>query len=244
VKAVILAAGRGKRLRPLTDTTPKPLISIGGKPILEWILRGLRKAGIQEVAVVTGHLNEQLEQHFGCGTQLDMRISYFSQTVQDGTARAVIPTEGFIGSDPFFLGYGDVFVPLNNFTGMISVYNKKPAQSLLGVWEVDDPSFGGAVKVSDGFLRDIVEKPEPGTAPSNFINAGLMLLRPDILEHIHKIKPSARGEYELTDALVSFARSFPVKIYPLRGYWSDIGTHEKLKQTDRWIRLFSSENQN
>lgn len=236
MKAVLLAAGRGKRLQPLTDDRPKPLIEVGGRPILEWILMGMKQAGIREIAVITGHLGERLKAYFGSGKSLDMQLAFYPQEIQDGTARAVLPAESFLDDAPFLLGYGDIIVPPDTYTKMIAMHRIHPQDSVLAAREVDDPSSCGALAVRNGKLVDIVEKPAPGKAPGNLINAGIMILQPEILDHIRKVPPSPRGEYELTDALVSLARHTDVWIYPIPEFWSDIGTVEKLVETDRWLR--------
>ena len=236
MKAVLLAAGIGKRLKPLTDHTPKPLIPLCGKPILEWILSSLKQAGVTGVAIITGHLAEKLETYFGTGSGYGLEIAYFRQEIRDGTARAVLPARDFIGNAPFFLGYGDIFVAVENYTHLFQLHHEHPVDSVLSGWEIADPSQCGALKTADGKLLDIVEKPAPGTAPSNLINAGMMILQPQIFHYIDQVKPSPRGEYELTDALVMLSRSSVVHVLELTRFWSDIGTKEKLLETAEWIQ--------
>ena len=236
MKAVLLAAGRGKRLRPLTDHTPKPLISIGGKPILEWIIEGLKQEGITDFAIIIGHLGETLKSHFQTNPIPGVTVSFFEQAVRDGTARAVLPARDFVGSNPFFLGYGDIFIAPENYGTLIRKFKSNPSEGVLGVRHVADPSSGGAVLVQDDRLLDLVEKPDSGNAPSNLINAGIMMMPPEIMAHIEQVQPSKRGEYELTDALLSLARSTGVRICRITRFWSDVGTPEKLREADTWIQ--------
>lgn len=235
MKGVLLAAGIGKRLKPLTDHIPKPLIPVHGTPILEWIIRGLRDAGVTELAIITGHLAVHLETFFGDGSDLGVALSYHRQEVRNGTGYAVLPAESMLRNAPFFLGYGDILVGPGNYQALMNCFNAHSGDSVLSAWRVDDPSSCGALGITDGRLTDLVEKPAPGTAPSNLINAGLMILQPSIFDDIHALKPSPRGEYELTDALLSLARRTNVWVHELTGFWSDVGTHEKLAEAEAWF---------
>ncbi len=235
MKGVLLAAGIGKRLRPITDHIPKPLIPVGGTPILEWIIRGLRHAGVTELAIITGHLAEQLESHFGTGSALDVALTYHRQEIRNGTGYAVLPAEAMLRDAPFFLGYGDILVDPINYRTLIETFRAHPGDSVLSAWRVEDPSSCGALGIRHGKLVDLVEKPAPGQAPSNLINAGLMVLQPGIFDEIHAIRPSPRGEYELTDALLALAHRTNVWVHELSGFWSDVGTHEKLAEAESWF---------
>ncbi len=236
MKGVLLAAGRGKRLRPLTDSIPKPLIELSGHPILEWALTGLRDAGIDDIAIITGYRGDQIRDYFQNGSRWNLSLHYFVQKEQSGTANAVLPAADFLNDEPFFLGYGDIFVPPQNYLKMHDIFQQSAQDSILAVRAVDDPSAAGVVLIENGCLSGIIEKPAPGTAPGNLINAGLMILQPEIFQHIRHVTPSVRGEYELTDALVGLAQKSAVHIYRITDYWSDIGTLNKLETATDWIK--------
>src|SRR5581483_467266 len=110
MKAIILAAGKGTRMRELTNELPKPMLKVHGKPILERILEGIAAAGVREVFIVTGYKAEVIEKYFGDGAKWNLRIAYGRQTVQDGTGKAPELAREFIGASPFFLSYGDILV--------------------------------------------------------------------------------------------------------------------------------------
>jgi UDP-N-acetylglucosamine diphosphorylase / glucose-1-phosphate thymidylyltransferase / UDP-N-acetylgalactosamine diphosphorylase / glucosamine-1-phosphate N-acetyltransferase / galactosamine-1-phosphate N-acetyltransferase len=236
MKGILLAAGKGARLRPLTDHTPKPLLPVGGKPILQWIIEGLEKSGIRDLAIVVGHLSEQIIRYFNEGSQFNVRIRYFHQTVMDGTARAVLPAADFILNEPFFLGYGDVLVDPSDYETFFRVHRTCRQDSLVAGWASETPWTGGVLVQQNGRLVDLVEKPHPGTEPGNIINAGLMVLQPEIFNHLRQVKPSVRGEFELTDALLSLAGCSIVRVHTLESFWSDIGTFDKLAETDRYFQ--------
>ncbi|MGB3975632.1 MAG: sugar phosphate nucleotidyltransferase [bacterium] len=236
MKGILLAAGRGVRLSPLTDYNPKPLLRVGGKPILQRIIEGLQICGVGDLAIVVSHLADQIIEYFGDGARFNVNIHYFHQKIVDGTARAVLPAADFIQNEPFFLGYGDVLVDLQDYRAFFQAYQNALSDSLLAAWASDTPWTGGVLVIQNERLVDLVEKPAKGTEPGNLINAGLMVLQPEVFDHIRQVKPSPRGEYELTDALLSLARSSTVRIHQLKTFWSDIGTFDKLRQADRYFQ--------
>ncbi len=236
MKGILLAAGRGVRLSPLTDHTPKPLLPVGGKPILQRIIEGLEINEVRDLAIIVGHLADQIIEYFGDGARFNVNIHYFHQKIVDGTARAVLPAADFIQNEPFFLGYGDVLVDRQDYQAFFQAYQNALSDSLLAAWASDTPWIGGVLVIQNERLVDLVEKPAKGTEPGNLINAGLMVLQPEIFDHIRQVKPSPRGEYELTDALLSLARRSTVRIHQLKTFWSDIGTFDKLRQADRYFQ--------
>jgi NDP-sugar pyrophosphorylase family protein len=123
VKAIILAAGKGTRMRELTNEVPKPMLKVHGKPILEHILEGLAAAGVREIFIVTGFKAEVIENYFGDGAKLNLRIAYGRQLVQDGTGKAPELAKDFIGASPFFLSYGDILVDPSTYQNMVHRYN-------------------------------------------------------------------------------------------------------------------------
>src|SRR3954462_2549836 len=119
MKAVILAAGKGTRMRELTNELPKPMLKVQGKPVLEHILEGLLSAGIREIFIVTGFRAEVIENHFGDGSKWGVRMAYGRQMVQDGTGKAPELAKEFIGDSPFLLTYGDILVPPDTYQQMV-----------------------------------------------------------------------------------------------------------------------------
>jgi dTDP-glucose pyrophosphorylase len=227
-KAVILAAGRGTRMRELTNDLPKPMIEVRSKPVLQHILEGLRDAGLRRVLIVVGYHAEAVRIFFGNGRQHDLDIEYTTQTVQDGTGRVVNLARNFTGNSPFILSYGDILISPPNYKRVVDLPNE--LEAIITVIRGEDVSKGGAVFVNEQMeLVDLREKPKPGEPRSPWYNAGLYAFRPSIFEFIAKLKPSPRGEYELTDAIRDLAHSGKkVKALELKGEWADVRDPEIL----------------
>jgi NDP-sugar pyrophosphorylase family protein len=228
-KAVILAAGRGTRMRELTDDLPKPMIPVHGRPILLHILEGLKAAGVTQFLLVVGYRENVVRAFFGDGTSFGVQVQYVTQVVQDGTGRVVELAREFAGSDPFVLSYGDILVDPANYKRLIQL---GAAEAVLSVKLNEDVSKGGAVFVNERFeLTDLREKPRPGEPTSPWYNAGVYTFRPSIFEHTARLEKSPRGEYELTDAIRTLAQSGNVvQAFELQGDWADVRDPEVLAQ--------------
>lgn len=227
-KAVILAAGRGTRMRELTAQLPKPMIEVRGKPVLRHIVEGLRDAGIAELLLVVGYRADAVRDFFGDGSLYNTAIHYKTQTVQDGTGRVVELAQDFVDNRPFILAYGDILVDRGNYKRMVDL--PADVEAILTVTRGEDVSKGGAVFLDDEMnLIDLREKPKPGEPTSPWYNAGLYAFRPSIFDFTAKLKPSPRGEYELTDAIRDLAQSGKkVKALELTGEWADVRDPEIL----------------
>ena len=239
-RAVILAAGRGTRMRELTADLPKPMIEVRGKPVLRHIVEGLRDAGIRHCLAVVGYRAEAVQDFFADGSRYNVAIQYKTQTVQDGTGRVVELARDFVADRPFILAYGDILVDPANYKRLVDLPDD--VEAFLTVTRGEDVSKGGAVFLDDKMhLVDICEKVQPvagiGDAGSRdhrsrlqpFYNAGLYAFRPSIFDFTAKLKPSPRGEYELTDAIRDLAQSGnKVKALELTGEWADVRDPETL----------------
>ena len=229
-KAVILAAGRGTRMRELTADLPKPMIQVRGKPVLQHIVEGLRNAGVRRFLIVVGYRAEVVRNSFGDGSRFKVDIEYVTQVTQDGTGRVVDLAKNFAANSPFVLAYGDILVDPANYERVVDLADD--LEALISVTRGEDVSKGGAVFVNDRReLVDLREKSKPGEATSPWYNAGLYAFRPSIFDFIAKLKPSPRGEYELTDAIRELAQSGKkVKALELTGEWADVRDPETLAQ--------------
>lgn len=226
---MILAAGLGTRLRPLTLTCPKAMLPIGGRPLLEHTLHLLRHHGIRDVVINLHHLPEQIVAHLGDGRPWGMRITYSFEAELLGTAGAVKKVEGHFSS-PFVVIYGDVFTDLD-LTAMFRTHRVKQGVATLGVYAVDDPWLRGIVEVdATGRITRLVEKPAPEEAFSNLANAGVYILEPQVLDHIPPHTPYDFAR-DLFPALL--ARGFRLYAHPVSGYLVDIGAPEKYRQAQR-----------
>jgi bifunctional UDP-N-acetylglucosamine pyrophosphorylase/glucosamine-1-phosphate N-acetyltransferase len=231
LKAVLLAAGKGSRLEPLTESRPKHLLPVGGRPLLEWMLRGLAGIGIEEVLVVTHHMEEQIKDRFQDGGDLGLELSYIRQVSMDGTAGAFKVAEEFTGSEEFIGIYGDLYVSEENFGRLISSHTY--GQLTMGVVYVDNPSQMGVVELNGNRIMSLVEKSE--NPPSNIANAALYVFPPRIFEYISKTGLSSRGELEITDSIqMMIDDGEPVLAAELdREGWLDVGRPWDLLEANR-----------
>ncbi len=189
--AVILAAGKGERLRPFTETRPKPMMPVLGKPQLVWTLETLEKAEIKKVIIVIGWLGEKIKNEIG--NQFGkIKIEYVWQKEQKGTGHALLVAEDMV-SNEFLVLMGDDFYSCED---ILSLTNENGNAILVS--EVENPENFGVV-VGKNKLEDIIEKPK--NPPTNLVNTGAYKVDEGIFEILKKIKPSSRGEIELTDAI-------------------------------------------
>jgi len=232
-KAVVLAAGRGTRMRELTDDLPKPMIEVRGKPVLQHIVEGLRDAGVRKFLLIVGYHAETVRNFFGNGQRHNVDIEYVTQTVQDGTGRVVNLARDFVSDSPFILSYGDILISPANYNRVVDL--RDDCEAIITVTRGEDVSKGGAVFVNEQMeLVDLREKSKPGEATSPWYNAGLYVFRPSIFDFIAKLEPSPRGEYELTDAIRDLAYSRKtVKVLELTGEWADVRDPEILARLNQ-----------
>ena len=208
MKAVILAAGKGKRMGDLTASLPKPMVEVEGKPVLQHIIEGLRdEAGIRDFFIIIGWCGHVISDYFGDGSQWGVRISYGEQKVQDGTGKAPEVAQDWIGLDRFLLTYGDILLRQPSDYALLVESFKE--DGVIALKDGQDLTKGGAVVLDDvGFMIDLVEKGAGSEIPRNaFYNAGIYLLSPQIFEYTAQLEKSPRGEYEFTDALKASVRA-------------------------------------
>jgi dTDP-glucose pyrophosphorylase len=232
-KAVLLAAGRGTRMRELTNELPKPMMAVRGKPILQHIIEGLSGAGVSQFLIIVGYRAEVVRHHFADGRSLGVAISYATQVVQDGTGKVMALGRDFTGLDPFVLHYGDILVDPQNYSRLTRLESE--TEAIISVRQNEDVSKGGAVFLNEHFeLLDLREKPLPNEPSSPWYNAGIYAFRPSIYEFIARLQPSSRGEFELTDAIRDLALSGKkVQALELTGAWADVRDPEILAQLNR-----------
>ena len=229
-KAVLLAAGKGTRMKELTNDIPKPMLAVNGRPILQHIVEGLAAAGVTHFLIVVGYRADVVREFFGDGSAFGVRVEYVTQTVQDGTGRVVELARDFAGADAFVLSYGDILVSPENYLRLVAPAS---AEALVSVkHNPGEIAKGGAVFVNKRFeLTDLREKPQPGEPTSPWYNAGVYTFRPSIFEFTARLEKSPRGEYELTDAIRALAQSGRlVQVVELSGTWADVRDPEVLAE--------------
>ncbi len=231
----------------LTATTPKPLLALHGRPIIEHILGGLHDAGITDAVIVTGYRGEQIETHLGDGAGVGVRLSYRRQDMAEdaarGTARALLLARDALGEQPFVLTWGDVVIDPSDYGALLAEFRRTPCDVLLTLNEVDDPWRGAAVYVDDHWrVTRLIEKPPRGTSRTRWNNAGVFVFTARIFPYLARLQPSTRGEYELPQAIAAMiADGCLVRALPLQGFWSDLGTPEDLAAAEHApvARVFS-----
>jgi UDP-N-acetylglucosamine diphosphorylase/glucosamine-1-phosphate N-acetyltransferase len=223
MKAVILVAGKGERLRPLTDTRPKPLLPVAGKPLVEWLLVEAARAGARDILLVTHHLEEKIKEELGDGSRLGLRITYVRQEKFLGTADAFRTAEEFVGGDEFIGVYGDAYLEPGTIRKIVRSHVE--GDTTMTAMPVEAPSEYGVVEADAGRVKAVVEKPKPGSEPSNLANAGIYIFPPTIFEYIRRTGLSPRKEYEITDTLgLMLGDGLKVNLHRLgEGEWLDIG---------------------
>ena len=225
MKAVILAAGQGVRLWPLTETRPKHLIPVGGRPIISYVIESLRKNGFSDILVIVGYRREAIQAYLGDGSRFGISVKYAVQPHIAGTADAIRQAEGYVGSEPFLAVYGDQLIFPESIKKVLAVHETYRHNTVMALATVDEPEYYGVVSIEGSRVKSIVEKPEMRNVAGNLVNAGLYVLGPQIFSAISETRKSRRGEFEITDALQLLIKDgSEVKAAIIeRESWIDIG---------------------
>jgi UDP-N-acetylglucosamine diphosphorylase / glucose-1-phosphate thymidylyltransferase / UDP-N-acetylgalactosamine diphosphorylase / glucosamine-1-phosphate N-acetyltransferase / galactosamine-1-phosphate N-acetyltransferase len=237
MKAVLLAAGEGVRLMPITATRPKHLIKVGGKPILQFCLEAVKKAGVEEAIIVTHYMGESIRSYFGDGEKLGLKITYVEQKETLGTGNAAETTEPYIDGDNFVLIYGDLLFGQDTVKQVLSYFEKGKTAAVMGVVPVDRPENYGIIEQgADGKVKRIFEKPSAGKNLSNLANAGIYVFSKEVFDTIKKTKTSIRGEWELTDGinLLAEERKTVLTAQLNKDDWFDVGRPWDLLDANIW----------
>jgi UDP-N-acetylglucosamine diphosphorylase / glucose-1-phosphate thymidylyltransferase / UDP-N-acetylgalactosamine diphosphorylase / glucosamine-1-phosphate N-acetyltransferase / galactosamine-1-phosphate N-acetyltransferase len=236
MKAVLLAAGEGVRLLPITATRPKHLIRVGGKPILEHCLDALKANGITEALVVTHYMGDKIRDYFGNGEKFGFKLEYVEQKKVLGTGNAASLAESFVSED-FLLIYGDLLFSAQAIKTVLKIYNSGKTAPVMAVVAVDKPESYGIIELAkDNSVKWIVEKPSRGKAPSNLANAGLYVFGKDLFDTLRSVKRSVRGEWELTDAVTLMAKEGKKILIAeiAKSDWFDVGRPWDLLDANVW----------
>ena len=222
MKGLIISGGKGTRLYPLTYTRAKQLIPVANKPVLYRVIEALRDAGIEEIGVVVGHTAQEIQTALGDGHGWGVRFTFIHQQRPEGLAQTVQISQDFLREDPFVMFLGDNVLQ-GGITELVSDFRQNGADAQLVLKEVKNPSaFGVAALDGRGRVKRLVEK--PADPPSHLALVGIYLFDAIIHEAVNRIRPSARSEYEITDAiqqLIDGGRDVRAHIHP--GWWIDTG---------------------
>jgi UDP-N-acetylglucosamine diphosphorylase / glucose-1-phosphate thymidylyltransferase / UDP-N-acetylgalactosamine diphosphorylase / glucosamine-1-phosphate N-acetyltransferase / galactosamine-1-phosphate N-acetyltransferase len=233
--AIVLAAGRGNRLRPLTDSLPKVLVPIGGKPLLAFHLEALRKVGVRRVVIVVGYRSSQVRDFVGDGSPFGLDAQFVLQSEPKGTGDALRVARGAIHSDSIVVCYGDVF--LTNETELLRRLLQDSRPKIAAAW-VSNGGDLGRLLTADRGGRQVLEglQEKDGRPTPALVNAGLYLLPRRIFDIADRLPLSPRGEWELTDAVLYFAHHEGeievVEVSP----WVDIANHDNLARAESLAR--------
>ncbi|HDN75568.1 MAG TPA: NDP-sugar synthase [Acidilobales archaeon] len=229
ITAIILTGGFATRLRPLTLTRPKALLPILDKPLLDWIIKSLRSAGVKDIILSVRYLANLIRDRYGDGSEFNVRIEYAEEVRPLGDAGPIpVIASRFSLSNPFLVIYGDIFTDVN-IAEVIKFHKSKGGLATLVLTKVEDPSrYGVAVVDKEGLIREFIEKPPREVAKSNLVNAGIYVFDMDVLKYFPHKTPSKLSK-DVIPRLVSEAQ---VYAYIHEGIWSDIGVPSDYKRAN------------
>jgi len=227
MKGILLHAGHGTRLRPLTHTGPKQLLPIANKPMSQYCIESMKEIGIVEIAIIIGGIGAQkVKDYYGDGKKFGVNITYVDQDFPRGISHAISLCEDFIGNKKFLVFLGDNIIQKSIKDFSINFEKSNAAASIL-LCEVDNPSRFGIADIQNGQIKKIMEKPQ--NPPTNLAVTGIYFLTPIIFDIIKRLKPSARNELEITDALDMLLNENHIITYNMiTDYWKDTGTPEDI----------------
>ena len=234
-------------MRDLTNEVPKPMLRVHGKPILEHIIAGILSAGIHDIFIVTGFRAEAIEQYFGNGAKWGANVNYGRQLIQDGTGKAPELAKDFIGTSSFLLTYGDILVKPETYAQMVERYHAGAFSGVITVTAGEDVTKGGLNFFDEEFcLKRLVEKPsatqleqlqrEGWIKPNQpvWYNAGIYVFKPALFDYTARLQKSPRGEYELTDAIISMLETgHKFAGLEVPGRWVDVRDPEVLAALEK-----------
>lgn len=231
MKALILSGGEGTRHRPITHTNAKQLVPVANKPILFYGLESIVACGIEEIGMIVGQTKDEIKQACGDGSRWGVRITYIEQPAPLGLAHAVKTARDFLGDDPFVMYLGDNLIK-DGIVPFIDEFKSKRPNALILLAEVESPERFGVAELKDGKVIRLVEKPK--SPPSNLALVGVYIFDKHIFSAIDKIKPSWRGEFEITDAIQTLIdKGFDVHPHKITGWWKDTGRLEDMLEANR-----------
>lgn len=233
MKGLILSGGKGTRLRPLTYTGAKQLIPIANKPVLFYAIEDLVEAGIVDIGIITGDTGDQIRAAVGNGGEFGANVTYIPQDAPLGLAHAVKISREYLGDDRFVLFLGDNFIR-DGIVSLVEEFRSGQANCQILLYRVPNPESFGVADVRGNRIVRVVEKPK--VPPSDLAIVGIYMFDRNVFEAIDQIRPSARGELEITDTIqVLIDQGFNVVPKIMTGWWIDTGKHADMLEANRLI---------
>lgn len=235
MKGLVLSGGKGTRLRPLTYTGAKQLVPVANKPVLFYALEDLVEAGVTDIGIIISpETGEQVKQETGDGSHFGARFTYIMQPQPLGIAHGIKIAQDFLGGDPFILFLGDNFVR-GGIVPQVNAFRAQAMDAQIILYEMQDPSsMGVAVLDDDGHVQRVVEKPKQFISPYAVI--GIYMFGPSVFEAVNNIKPSARGELEITDTIQYLVdHGLNVRAHKLTDAWVDTGRIGDMLEANRLV---------
>jgi glucose-1-phosphate thymidylyltransferase len=233
MKGLILSGGRGTRLRPITFTSAKQLVPVANKPILFYGIEALAASGIREIGIVVGDTHREIRDAVGDGSRFGVKVTYIQQEAPLGLAHAVLVSEEFLGGDPFCMYLGDNLIR-ERLEPLVTRFRDEKPNSQILLAAVPNPSQFGVAELRGGQVVRLVEKPKD--PPSNLALVGVYMFDASIGKAVRAIRPSARGELEITDAIQWLIdQGYVVRPHVIEGWWKDTGRLEDMLEANRII---------
>jgi glucose-1-phosphate thymidylyltransferase len=234
MKALVLSGGAGTRLRPITHTSAKQLVPVANKPVLFYGLESIAAAGITEVGLIVGENRDEIRQVVGDGARFGLKITYIPQDAPRGLAHAVLIARDWLGDDDFVMYLGDNFI-IGGIAGLVETFSENRPDAQILLTRVPDPrAFGVAELDGNGRVIGLEEKPD--RPKSDLALVGVYLFTPAIHEAVRAIRPSGRGELEITDAIQHLIDTrADVRATVIKGYWKDTGNVGDMLEVNRTV---------
>jgi glucose-1-phosphate thymidylyltransferase len=233
MKGLVLSGGKGTRLRPITFTSAKQLLPIANKPVLFYCLEQLAEAGVADVGIVVGDTREEIRQAVGDGSRFGVRATYIEQDIPGGLAHAVMVSEPFLSDSPFIMILGDNLLR-DGVASIVEEFRREPANCQILLTKVKNPNQFGVVELQDGRVVRLVEKPREYV--SDLALVGVYLFDPTVFKAVKEIRPSFRGELEITDAIQWLvSHGYTVRPHLVTGWWKDTGKLEDILEANRMV---------
>ncbi|GII78696.1 glucose-1-phosphate thymidylyltransferase [Sphaerisporangium rufum] len=234
MKALVLAGGKGTRLRPLTHTSAKQLVPVANKPVLYYGLEAIRDAGIRECGIVVGDTGAEIRAAVGDGARFGLEVTYIEQPAPLGLAHCVLIAGDFLAGDPFVMYLGDNFL-VGGIGGLVEAFTREACDARILLTRVAEPQYYGIAELGPGGeIRALQEKPEHPR--SDLAIVGVYAFSPAVHRAVREIRPSARGELEITDAIQWLIENgHTVRSHMVSGYWKDTGRLQDILECNRMV---------